>query len=112
MSDYVRFKLPDGGSLILETEEPIKEESGEKPMGLFGGKTSKVQDAEKTLLESLKDFVPAANVMITEMRKLAPDEITLEMGMSLSAQLGVTVAKTSGKGHIKATLSWKAKEST
>lgn len=109
MSDFARFDLPDGGYLLVEANEALAAGEGEpeRDMGLFDD--SKVREARQSLTESLQAFVPAAGVLLQQLRALAPDELTVEMGVVLSAELGIAIAKASGSGHLQITLKWDGK---
>jgi translation elongation factor EF-Ts len=70
-----------------------------------GGKT--IKEAGKSLEEALDDIAPA----IEALRKMAtavssPKEVTLEVGLKLTAAAGVVLASAGAEGTIKVTMKW------
>ena len=70
-----------------------------------GGKT--VREAGRSLEEALDDIAPAVEAL----RKMAaavssPKEVSLEIGLKLTAAAGVVLASAGAEGSIKVTMKW------
>lgn len=75
------------------------------PMMNVGGKT--IKEAGRNLEDALSDISPA----IEALRKMAfevssPKEVTLEVGLKLTAAAGVVLASAGAEGTIKVTMKW------
>lgn len=107
MSEYAYFDLPNGGQLFFEINPEYQQDStdSERDMGLLSGQ-NKVIQAKKTLIEAMEAFVPAANIILNQLKVLSPDELTVKMGVSLSTEVGFALTKTSGEGHLRIVLKW------
>jgi hypothetical protein len=99
----VEFQLEGGGSVFVEAEPLAGEVTrGIKPRELAG-------EASQTLEAALSHVQPAAVAIVGRLRDLAeaPDEIEVEFGIQLSAELGAFVAKASGDANFRVSLRWK-----
>jgi hypothetical protein len=106
----VEFPLEEGGSVFVEAESlPGEAESltgevtrGMKPRELAG-------EASQTLEGALTRVQPAAVAIVSRLRALAdaPEEIEVEFGIKLSAELGAFVAKASSDANFRVSLRWK-----
>lgn len=107
MAEYAYFDLPDGGQLFFEVPPEHQQDSGdsESNMGLLSGQ-SKVIEAKKSLIDAMEVFIPAANIILNQLKVLSPDELTVGIGLTLSTQVGLAIAKTSGEGHLQVVLKW------
>lgn len=109
MKRLVEFPLQDGGSILVEVEEPEKE-------GIVraGRGNEVVQKIQYTFEEALSSIKPAAETIIDNLRnlRLAPDEINVEFGLKLSAEAGAFFASASTEANFAITLSWKRPEKT
>ena len=66
-----------------------------------------VREAGRSLEDALKDVAPA----IEALRRMAlsvsqPKEVSLEIGLKLSAKAGVVLASADAEGSLKVTLKW------
>lgn len=112
MRDLVKFDLPGGGRLYAEMARDAVsgvDRTGEQDMGLGQG-FRRIIEAGEVLADSLNDFAPAAAAMLDQLRKLSPHEITVEFGLSLSAEVGIVVASSKGIGHLQVRLHWDASD--
>lgn len=99
----VEFPVAAGGVLRVQAVD-----------GLPGDElvpASKVGDtvarARETLETALGSVTPALGVISTQLKKLAPDEVTVEFGLVLSVEHGIVVTKGKGEVHFTVTLAWK-----
>ena len=103
MKRLIKFPLQDGGSVIVEVDEPT-------PEGVIRAACpgEVVAKAKETLEDALDKIQPAAQAIIAKLRGLpdAPDEIGVEFGIKLSAQAGAFIASAGVEANYKVTLKW------
>src|SRR3990170_7169368 len=103
MKRLIEFPLQDGGSVIVEVDEPV-------PEGVVKAVRpgEVVAKAKETLEDALDKIQPAAHAIITKLRELpdAPDEIGVEFGIKLSAEAGAFIASAGVEANYKVTLKW------
>jgi Trypsin-co-occurring domain 1 len=109
MTKLVEFPLESGGSMIVEVDD--RRAPGDVRRGL-GGRDHPAEIAARageTLEAAFGRIQPAAGAMVSRLRGLAdaPEEIEIEFGIQLSAELGVIVAHTAGEANFRVTLRWK-----
>ena len=105
MQKLVEFPLEKGGSVYVEAESDSlggEITRGMRPRELAG-------EASQTFEAALARVEPAATAIVDRLRDLAdaPDEIRVEFGIRLSAELGAFVAKASGDANFRVSLRWK-----
>ena len=66
-------------------------------------------EASQTFESSLKALQPVASALIEKLRGTAnpPNEIEVEIGISLSAAAGLVISKLGADANFKVTLNWK-----
>ena len=108
MKHFVEFKMEDGGTIIVEVDEP--ETGGTTRAARRPGEI--VEEAKETFEQALSKIRPATEKVITTLRGLAhkPDEIEMEFGFSLNAAVGVVIASASTEANYKVILRWKDEE--
>ncbi|MFD5796975.1 CU044_2847 family protein [Streptomyces diastatochromogenes] len=95
--------LDDGQAVLLEV-------AGERPGGVQrvsrGGAAAGV--AAETLQQALARVRPALGALVTEARGLArpPATVTVEFGITVSAEAGVVVARGSTEAHFTVNMQW------
>ena len=100
MAQFLSVTLDDGTSVLYETEEAgLVEKRGGKP-GV------KEVDPQLSKLESIAH--QAGTLCSTLRQRMSPDEISLELGATLSGEVGWFIAKSSLEGSVKITVAWKA----
>ena len=99
MSEFVRFTLDDGSEVIFE--------SAESDLVALRGGPPDIRDGGR-LTERLHAVAAAAEQIAGSLRsRLAPDEVNLEFGLRVSAEVNWWFfAKSQGEGTIKVTLKW------
>jgi hypothetical protein len=104
MKQWIEFPLEDGGSIMVEADVP--EEAGIVPAARG---EEVVQRAQQTFEVALEKVRPAAQAIIKKLRTLhdAPDEITVEFGLKLSAEAGAIIAAGGVEANYKVALRWK-----
>jgi hypothetical protein len=104
----VEFPLEEGGSILVEVDEP------ESESGLTrAGRPSEIPaEAGQTFESALERLRPAAGAIIAKLRGLAdpPDEVQVEFGLTMSAAAGMVVASASAEANYRVTLTWRRGE--
>lgn len=103
MSELVRFELDDGGSVIVEI-------AGSDPGIARASRASNAIRSAATSFESAMGSVrDAAFSALRHFRDIpqAPDEVTIEFGVELSAEVGAVIAQTAATAHLQVTLAWR-----
>jgi hypothetical protein len=114
MTRLVEFPLETGGSVIVEVDDRgIRDERVVRGgLGERGRPVEIAARAGETLEAAFGRIQPAAGAMVSRLRRLtdAPEEIEIEFGIQLSAELGVIVAHTAGEANFRVRLRWKRDE--
>ncbi|WP_405515336.1 CU044_2847 family protein [Streptomyces canus] len=100
MAELVRFRGPDGASLLVEVDE---DDTG---LELIARDPSGVVQASRRLEDALAAVRPALRSVVESVKALAPDEYEVEFGMKLNAESGVVIAKTAVEGHFSVRIHW------
>lgn len=108
MKHLVEFKMEDGGTIIVEVDEP--ETGGTTRASRRPDEIA--EEAKETFEQALSKIRPATEKVIHTLRGLAhkPDEIEMEFGFNMSAAAGVVIASASTAANYKVTLRWKGEE--
>jgi len=104
MAQIIEFPVEAGGVLRVQAVDPWAD-SGEELVAATGV-AEKVQHARETLETALSTVTPGLGVVTRQLRKLAPDEMTVEFGLVLGVEHGIIVAKGKGEVHFTVTLAW------
>jgi hypothetical protein len=99
MPRIVEFPVQAGGVLRVQAAGADQALAPASP-------TATVERARQTLEDALADVTPALGVITDRLRKLSPDEVTVEFGIMLSAETGVVVAKGGAEVHFTVRLAW------
>jgi hypothetical protein len=109
MSRYVKFELPDGSTVIMESDE---RETDIVKAG--GGEVLK--EASERFEQATDNARKAALVILEKLRSgLAdkPDEVEITFGLKASGELGnLVVAKAGVEASYSVTLKWKKAETS
>jgi len=107
MKRLVEFPLDQGGSVVIEVEEPL---GGPVTRGLGKERsTALVEKADKTFEDATAAVTPAARSLIARLRSMddAPDEVGIEFGVQLSAQTGAFIASAAAEANFKVSMTWR-----
>lgn len=102
MAFVVEVPVNGGGRLLVEASD--LEDSDELYLASRPGAV--IARARESLEESLDQLQPAVGAILQHLTAFAPDELTVEFGLKVSAETGVVVAKGTGEVHFTVTLSW------
>jgi len=102
MKHLVEFPLEEGGSIVIEVDEP------ESAGTIRAARGETIAKAKETLEEALNKVLPATRLAIEKLRNLGskPDEVEVTFGMSLSTIAGVVIASTSAAANFSVTVHW------
>jgi hypothetical protein len=110
MKRLVEFPLQEGGTLLVEVDEP----EGYAETTTRGGvvkaaRPSEIADKAKDTFEDALDKIkPAAQAIISTLRGLhdEPDEIGVEFGLKLKAEAGAFLASAGAEANYTVTMKW------
>jgi hypothetical protein len=103
MAEIVEYPLDDGGVLLVQAAAV---DSAAEGLGLASSTAEKAVKATETLESALAHITPALRSVAGKLRALSPDEMTVEFGLTLTAETGAVVAKGSAEVHFTVTLAW------
>lgn len=103
VAEMVEYPLEDGGVLLVQSAL-VDADQGD--LGLASPAEGKTKKARETLESALDQVAPALKSVASKLRELCPDALTVEFGLTLTAEAGVIVAKGSTEVHFKVALAW------
>jgi hypothetical protein len=108
MKQLVEFPLDHGGSVLIEVNDPA---AGPVMRGLKDSAVL-VEQADKTFESATAAITPAARSLLSRLRSIeeAPDEISIEFGVQLSAQTGAFIASVAAEANFKVSVTWRRAE--
>lgn len=103
MKKLVEFPLEDGRTVIIEVNDPQPEGTNERAS--LGEVSAR---ATKTLETALEQVTPAAEAILKRFSGLSqlPDEIEVEFGLKVNAEIGAFVASGSVEANYVVKLKW------
>jgi Trypsin-co-occurring domain 1 len=107
MKRLVEFPLDQGGSVLVEVDEPSV---GPAVRGGLGkDRSTLVEKADKTFEDATAAVSPAARSLIARLRSIddPPDEVEIEFGVELSAQTGAFIASVAAEANFKVSMTWR-----
>jgi hypothetical protein len=103
MAELVEYPLEGGGMLLVQSASV---DIGAGDLGLASSAEEKAKKAKETLESALAQVTPALKSVASKLRDLSPDDLTVEFGLTLTAETGIVVAKGSTEVHFTVTLAW------
>ena len=106
MKRLVEFPLEQGGSVLVETDEPP---AGPVVRGLGKDHPTLADRTNKTFEEATATVTPAAASLIAQLKSISnpPAEIGIEFGVQLSAQTGAFIASAAAAANFKVSMTWR-----
>lgn len=104
----VEFPLPGGDAILVEVADgAVGAGGGPVTRGL--GQDRLVEHTERSFDQAIDHIRPAASAMIAKLKGIpdAPDEVTVEFGVELSAEAGAFIASASTAANFKVSLTWR-----
>ncbi|AXB43196.1 CU044_2847 family protein [Amycolatopsis albispora] len=99
MTEFVRFPLDGGGSVLVEVEVPHAVERASRSKNML-------REAGVSFERALEEVRGAAAAALEKFRAMGPDEVELKFGVKLDAQAGAVIAKTGLQGQFEVKLKW------
>jgi len=103
MGYLVAFPLEGGEQVIVEMDD--EQLGGFVPAAVNPGEV--VGTAAESLERAVDRLIPAVRAISDRVQALAPEEVTVALGVKLTAEAGVIVAKTAGEANFTVTLKWR-----
>ena len=102
MKRLVEFPLEEGGSIVVEVDEP---ETGGT---VRAGREDTIEKARETFEDALNKVLPATRSVVEKLRGMAskPDEIEVTFGVNLSTMAGAVIASASATANFGVTVRW------
>jgi len=102
MKRLVEFPLEEGGSIVVEIDEP---ESGGT---IRAGREETIEKARETFEEALHRVLPAATSVVEKLRSMMsrPDAIEVNFGINLSTRAGAFIASAAAEANFGVTVRW------
>lgn len=102
MKRLVEFPLEEGGSILVQIDEP---DTGGT---IRAGRDETIEKAKDTFEDALNRVLPAAKSVVEKLQSMAsrPDEIEVNFGITLSAKAGAFVASTGADANFGVTVHW------
>jgi hypothetical protein len=106
MKRLVEFPLEQGGSVLVEVDELP---AGPATRGFGKDHLTVAERTDKTFEEATAAVAPAARSLIARLRSIgdAPEEISIEFGVQLSAQSGAFIASAAAAANFKVSMTWR-----
>ena len=106
MKRLVEFPLDEGGSVLVEVDEPSV---GPVTRGIGKDRVALVQEADKTFEDATAAVTPAARSLIERLRSIdnPPDEVGIVFGVQLSAQTGAFIASVAAQANFTVSMTWR-----
>ncbi|GGP73966.1 hypothetical protein GCM10010214_56410 [Streptomyces abikoensis] len=102
MPNLLRVPLESGGSVLVEIDE---DPQAVVRVARGGGTVAHAAETLERGLDSVRDAAHAVVGRLTDLPR-RPNKITLELGLKLSGEAGVFLAKTAGEASLTLTLEW------
>ena len=105
MKHLVEFPLEEGGSIVVEVDEPVLEDD----IVLASKRGEVASKASQTFEAALESLKPTAGAIITKLSSLSspPDEVEMGFGLKLSAKAGAIIASAGTEANFNVKLTWK-----
>ncbi len=105
MKRLVEFPLDQGGSVLIETDEPP---TGPTMRGLGKDSSAIIERTDKTFEEATAAVTPAARSILARLRSIddPPDQVGIEFGVQLSAHTGAFIASVAAEANFKVSMTW------
>jgi hypothetical protein len=99
MKRLVEFSLQEGGSVIVQIDEP------ETAGTVRASRGDSIEKAKETLEDALNKVLPATHSIVEKLQSMRPDDIEVTFGISLSFHAGAFItAGTDANFEVK--VSW------
>ncbi len=102
MRRLVEFPLEEGGSIVVDIDEP------EMGGTVRAGREDKIEKARETFEDALNKVLPVTKTVLEKIRVMAskPNEIEVTFGINLSTMAGAFIASASAAANFGVTVRW------
>jgi hypothetical protein len=106
MKHLVEFPLKEGGSIVVEVDEP------ESDGTIRAARGDVIAKASEPFEEALSKILPVTNSVVEKLQSMAskPDEIEVSFGVKLNTVVGAVIASASAEANFDVTLHWTEKK--
>ena len=103
MTRVVEVPLAEGGSILVEVDEPV-----EGPVVRGRGGAGTLPPLSEPLEQVLAGLGPATRAVLSQLRSLAdsPHEIEVEFAVKLTADARIVIAHAGGEANFRVALRW------
>jgi hypothetical protein len=103
VAQLLALPLREGGSVVVDVDE-----AGRGAVTRGGGRSKLVTEAGETFEDALDRVLPAFRSLIAKLRAAAedPDEVRIDFGLSLNAEVGALIARTAGEANFTVSVTW------
>lgn len=108
----VEFPLEDGGTVLVQAEDGTAaggHDGGEVTRGWGNRDERVVLQAQQSFEQAVGRVQPAVQALVRRLRSVAesPEEIKVDFGLELSAEVGAFVAGASSTGNFTVSMTWR-----
>ncbi|MFJ3197219.1 CU044_2847 family protein [Streptomyces griseoviridis] len=103
MGELLRFDLEDGGSVVARMD-PF--DGGVVDATGVPDVLARATGSFESALEGVRGAAAATLRRMSELPQ-RPDEITVEFGIQLDAEVGAVLARTGAQGHLQVQVTWR-----
>jgi Trypsin-co-occurring domain 1 len=104
MAYLVEFPVAGNERVIVEMDD--EQLAGLAPAAVSPGEVAAT--ATESFEAALDRLLPAVQAIGARMKQLSPEELTVALGVKLTAEAGVIVAKAAGEANFTVTLKWQS----
>jgi hypothetical protein len=102
MAYLVQFPLADNQRIVVEMDDD--QLAGMAPAAVSPGQVA--LKATESFEAAIDRLLPAVRAIADRVRQVTPDQASVELGVKVTAESGVIVAKAAGEANFKLTLTW------
>jgi Trypsin-co-occurring domain 1 len=106
MSELMAVPLDGGGTVLVEFGDTPSQGAVVKAGRGAAPPAGVAIRAAQTLESALDPVTAAARATLTKLREAGPDEVIVEFGLKLTAEMGAVITRTAGECNLKVTLRW------
>lgn len=106
MKHLVEYPLEEGGSIVVEVDEP------ESVGTVRAARDDVIVKAKQTFEDALNGVLPVTKGLVDKLRSIGnkPDEIEVSFGVCLNTAVGAVIASASAQANFSVTMHWSAKK--
>lgn len=101
MMSVIEFPMDNGGILRVQAAD-----ADVPPGPVPASRGEQLLKATESLEQSFRRIVPALTAVTNQLRELSPEQLSVEFGLTLTAEAGVIVAKGGAEVHFTVNLGW------